>query len=315
MVGAVRAASETLPEKPAAYAVSCAERLAGAEAGVHGGAGAHLHEAAGADTIIDVIGCAVALDELGAFEDRIECMPLAMGGGTVEFSHGTSPCPAYAVLEILKGTGIQCCGTGAGAELTTPTGAALVAGLVESTAQFYPPMTVGSVGYGGGARDFEGFANVLRVVRGESGWGADSVTVLETSVDDATGEQIGAMIEGLQNVALDVSVVPAVSKKNRPSHSISVVCRHSEATRAAEIVSGYAGTLGIRVRRSGRMVAPRSEGSARVRVKGVEFDVRFKTGPGGAKPEFEDVRRVAEATGAGLREADSLVRSALEGET
>ena len=312
MVEAVRAASKKLPEKPAAYAVACAERLAGAEAGVHGGEGAHLHEAAGADTVIDLVGCAAALDELGAFEDKIECMPLAVGSGTVEFSHGTSPCPAYAVLEILKGTGIECCGTGADAELTTPTGAALVAGLVESTAQFYPRMTVGSVGYGGGARDFDGFANVLRVVRGRPSWGADSVTVLETSVDDATGEQIGAMIEALQEVALDVSVAPAVSKKNRPSHSISVVCGHQDAARAAEIVSGYTGTLGMRVRRSERIVAPRSAGSARVRVKGAEFDVRFKTGPGGAKPEFEDVRRVAEATGAGLREADSLVRAALE---
>lgn len=319
MVSAVREAARAvgLSAKPAAYAVSCAEKLAEAEARVHGGAEAHLHEAAGADTVVDIVGCAVALDDIGAFDDRVVCMPLAVGGGTVEFSHGTSPCPAYAVLEILRGTGIESRGTGAGAELTTPTGAALVAGLVGSTAQFYPPMEVDSVGYGGGARDFEGFANVLRVVRGRPSWGADSVDVLETSVDDATGEQVGAMIEELQGVALDVSVSAAVTKKNRPSHSVSVVCAAGDAARAARIMSACTGTLGVRVRRSERMVAPRSEASARVRVMGREFDVRFKTADGGraAKPEFEDVRRVAKETGASLREADFLVRAALEGKS
>lgn len=317
MVSAISSAARDLgfPRRQAEYAVSCAERLAAAEARVHGGGGAHLHEAGRADTAVDIAGCAAALGELGAFDDAVECMPLAVGGGTVEFSHGTSPCPAYAVLELLRGTGIESHGTGAGAELTTPTGAALVAGLVGSTSGFYPPMRVESVGYGGGARDFDGFANVLRVVRGAPAWGADSVTVLETSIDDATGEQIGAMIEALQGTALDVSVAAAVSKKNRPSHSVSVVCRHEDAARAAELVSDCTGTLGVRVRRTGRMVAPRSEESVRVSVRGREFDVRVKAGAGGrlTKPEFEDVRRVAEATGTALREADSLVRAALEG--
>lgn len=315
MVEAVRAASEALPEKPAAYAVSCAERLAGAESRVHGGGAAHLHEAAGADTVIDIVGCAAALDCVGAFDDRVECMPVALGGGTVEFSHGTSPCPAYAVLEILKGTGIEACGTGARAELATPTGAALIAGLVESTSSFYPPMSVESVGYGGGSRDFEGFANVLRVVRGSPSWGADSVSVLETSIDDATGEQIGAMIKELQGRVLDVSVVPAVSKKNRPSHCVWVVCRHSEAAEAAALMHAFTGTLGVRVRRTARMVAPRSEKTAKVRAGGREFEVRFKAGPGGRPPkaEFEDVRRVSKEAGISLREAESAARAALEG--
>ena len=316
VVAAVRQASEKiLTERPAAYAVSCAERLARAEAGVHGGQSAHLHEAGGADTLVDIVGCAFALGQLGAFEDEIACMPVALGSGTVEFSHGTSPCPAYAVLEILKGTGIESHGTPARAELATPTGAALLAGLVETSARFYPPVSAEAVGYGGGARDFAEFANVLRVVRGRPSWRSGSVTVLETSIDDATGEQVGAMIEKLQDSVLDVSVVPAVSKKNRPSYCVWVVCEHQDARRAAGVLHAFTGTLGVRARRTERMEYARSEKSERVRVRGKEFDVRFKSGAGGevVKPEFEDVRRVSEECGLTLREADAAVRAALGG--
>ena len=314
VVSAVRQASEILPEKPAAYAVSCAERLARAEAGVHGGQKAHLHEAACADTLVDMVGCAFALDRLGAFEDEIACMPIALGSGTVEFSHGTSPCPAYAVLEILKGTGIESHGTPARAELATPTGAALLAGLVESSAGFYPPVSVEAVGYGGGARDFAEFANVLRVVRGRPAWRSGSVTVLETSIDDATGEQVGAMIEKLQDTVLDVSVVPAVSKKNRPSYCVWIVCEHRDARRVAGVLHSCTGTLGVRARRTDRIEYARSEKSGKVRVRGKEFEVRFKSAGGEiVKPEFEDVRRVSEECGLTLREADAAVRAALGG--
>ena len=316
VVSAVRQASEKiLPERPAAYAISCAERLARAEAGVHGGQSAHLHEAGGADTLVDMVGCAFALEQLGAFEDEVSCMPVALGSGTVEFSHGTSPCPAYAVLEILKGTGIESHGTPARAELATPTGAALLAGLVETSARFYPPFSAEAVGYGGGSRDFAEFANVLRVVRGRPSWRGGSVTVLETSIDDATGEQVGAMIEKLQGTVLDVSVVPAVSKKNRPSYCVWIVCEHQDAQRAAGVLHAFTGTLGVRARRTERMEYARSEKSEKVRVRGKEFDVRFKSGAGGeiVKPEFEDVRRVSEECGLTLRGADAAVRAALEG--
>ena len=322
---------DALPEIPLSgraggFALACVDTLVGAESRVHGvGADSvHLHEASSMDTVVDILGCAIALDDLGllggAGGEEVISTPVAVGGGTVDFSHGTHSNPAPAILEIFRGSCIKIRGGGIGEELTTPTGACLLANLATSCRDFYPTMRVSSVGYGGGSRDFGSHPNVLKVVRGGPGGGGgsvqtDSVAVLETNVDDVSGEVIGGLIGRLSDGgAKDVTVSNAITKKNRPTNLVTVICAEGDADRLAGLLAAETGTLGIRVRRTDRMVRPREVVSSRITVRGVDFKVRVKADPATRrvlKVEFDDVRAVSEALGVPLRDAEILVRGAV----
>ena len=301
------------------------ERLVAAEAAVHGappGAAAHLHEAGGIDTVADMLGASIALDDLGLAGGRTACTPVAVGGGTVEFSHGTTPCPAPAVLEVLRGSGIAVCPGGGAmaprAELATPTGASLLREMAPECIGAYPEMSIEAVGHGAGSRDFDGFANVLRLVRGEAPMEpavrAGSVGVLETLVDDATGEEIGRAAEAVlaADGALDVWITPAVGKKGRPAHEITAVCEPGAEVRLARMLIAETGTLGVRVRRSGRVEAERSTRESGALVPGSGRPVRVKTNEaaGREKAESDDVAAAAASAGIPYREA---ARRAAEG--
>jgi len=174
----------------------------------------HFHEAASFDTVVDLLGTAIALDDLGCFDDDIVVTPVAIGGGTVTFSHGTSSNPAYAILEIFRESGIITVGGNVKDELTTPTGASMLVNLVKGCSEFYPPMKIQSIGYGAGQKDFEGFSNVLKIVRGVSSTKLqlDTVKILETNVDDVSGEVLGNMIEKIMaHGAKDVTISSAIT--------------------------------------------------------------------------------------------------------
>lgn len=300
--------------------------LVESEAAVHGSGvdSAHLHEAAGLDTVADMVGAAAAADDLGIAGGHAACTPVAVGCGTITFSHGTTPCPAPAVVEALRGSGILTCPGGGPrapprAELATPTGVALLRAMRPECALAYPEMTVEAVGHGAGSADFDGFANVLRLVRGDSptdaGVGAGTVGVLETLLDDATGEEIGRALEAVSAAdgALDAWASPALGRKGRPAHAITVVCEAGAEARLARMLMAETGTLGVRARRSGRLEAGRSERTVRVSLCGSDHAVRAKrsAATGREKPESDDVAAAAAAAGVPYIEASRAAAAAV----
>ena len=188
-----------ITEKAKTFAIKSIETLIRAESKIHGEPenSVHFHEAASFDTIVDILGTAIALDDLGCFDEDTIVTPVAIGGGTVTFSHGTSSNPAYAILEIFRESGIITVGGNVNDELTTPTGASMLVNLVKECSEFYPPMKIQSVGYGAGKKDFEQFSNVLKIVKGISTTQLqlDPVKILETNVVDVSGVVLGNMIE------------------------------------------------------------------------------------------------------------------------
>jgi len=158
----------TISESAKTFAIKSIETLIRAESKIHGEPedSVRFHEAASFDTVVDILGSAIALDDLGCFDDDIVGTPVAIGGGTMTFSHGTSSNPAYAILEIFRESGIITVGGNVKDELTTPTGASMIVNLVKESSEFYPPMKIQSIGYGAGQKDFEGFSNVLKIVWG-----------------------------------------------------------------------------------------------------------------------------------------------------
>jgi uncharacterized protein (TIGR00299 family) protein len=178
------------------YVLASISKLVTAEETIHDQSSKeiHLHELASADTFADIIGAATALDDLNVFENTsVWSTPVSLGGGTIELAHGTMSCPAPATLEILCKSDFLTIGGPIEAELTTPTGAALLTTLATGCTKFYPSMKPVSIGYGAGSKEFSEIPNVLRVILGEPcdfGLLSDEVSVIETNLDDATGELI-----------------------------------------------------------------------------------------------------------------------------
>lgn len=310
--------SEGLSADAGSFARASIGTLIDAESSVHGveRKSVHLHEAASLDTVVDIVGTAIALDDLGLFSERIVCTPVAVGGGTLTFSHGTTSNPAGAILEILRGRNIEICGGPTDVELTTPTGASMLVNLASECARFYPPMSPTQVGYGAGSADHEGFANVLKVVWGsaDSALAEGTVRVLETNLDDVTGEVIAHVIDALmRRGALDVTVSPGITKKGRPTSLVTVMCDADSYGVVLSTLIDETGTLGVRVRDSARVVVHRASEKTSVTVGGRTFEVRYKTALGRAKIEHDDVARVASDLGVPLWRARSMLDDAMAG--
>jgi len=271
----------TISESAKTFAIKSIETLIRAESKIHSEPedSVHFHEAASFDTVVDILGTAIALDDLGCFDDDIVTTPVAIGGGTVTFSHGTSSNPAYAILEIFRESGIITVGGNVKDELTTPTGASMLVNLVKECSEFYPPMKIQSIGYGAGQKDFEGFSNVLKIVRGVTSTKLqlDTVKILETNVDDVSGEVLGNMIEKIMaQGAKDVTISSAITKKGRPTNLVSVICDSDTMNSIMDLLVTETGTLGVRVRTSERYIVPRAVKTLSVNIQGQSFDVRYK---------------------------------------
>ena len=227
-------------------------KLGAAEAKVHGCSieKVHFHEVGAVDSIADIVGTAIGWDLLGV--DRIECSSIPTGTGTVKIAHGTVSIPAPATAELL--TNIPLAQSEIAAELTTPTGAAIAATIVDKFGSL-PAMQIKTVAFGAGDRDLESQPNVLRLLIGETEDTSnstadqihDEVWVLETNIDDMTGEAIGHCCGILQQAGvLDVYTTAIQMKKNRPGVTLTVLC-HSDSVAAAEqIMFEQTTTLGIR---------------------------------------------------------------------
>ncbi|GEL20146.1 nickel pincer cofactor biosynthesis protein LarC [Pseudonocardia asaccharolytica] len=255
----------------------------------------HLHEIGGVDTIVDIVGVAAALHLLAV--DAVHCGPLALGSGTVQTRHGTLPLPAPASAALLTAARAPVTSAGIAGETVTPTGIAL---LLAAGAQFgpIPAMTLQASGYGAGTRDEPNRPNVLPALLGETAASASLMVLIETNVDDVTGEVLGHLLEQLLDAgAADAWITPIGMKKSRPAHTVHVLAAPERAADCERMVLRETGSLGLRRSRVERPALPR-------RTTTVDVDghpVRVKHGPWGAKPEHDDVAAAAAALGLPLR--------------
>jgi len=260
----------------------------------------HFHELGGVDAIVDIVGVAAALEVLGV--ERVTASPVATGMGMVRSSHGLLPNPAPAVVELL--TGAPTYGTDAPVELTTPTGAGLLAALVEGWGPL-PPMTVTSSGFGAGSHDMEAFPNLTRVVIGTEAVpaaGGQPVVVLETNVDDVTGETLAHTLAVLLEAgAHDAWITPIVMKKGRPAHLVGVLADPADAARLAAVLAEETATLGVRVTELSRWASPRSVEVVDVEGQVVRVKVAGEDGRR-AKVEHDDAAAAARRLGLPLLE-------------
>ena len=291
-----------LPARVHARAVGVFVRLAAAEAEVHGCTPdeVHFHEVGAVDALIDVVGTCAALESLGI--DRVTAGRVALGSGTATTEHGLLPVPAPAVTRLLAGAPVS--GGAVEAELTTPTGAALLAELVDRWGPV-PDMTLLAGGLGAGSRNPEHVPNVVQVLIGEAApaAGTDEVVVIEANLDDVTGEVLAHTIARLmEEGARDAWVSPTVMKKGRPAHSLHALADPALVPALAEVIFAETGTLGLRTHTVQRMVQPRRVESVRGTVADPDSGpLRVKHGPHGAKVEFDDARAEAARTGTPLR--------------
>lgn len=274
-----------------------------AEARVHGSTldHIHFHEVGAIDSIVDIVGAAAGFDALGA--EVIVCAPLPTGRGAVRIDHGLCPVPTPGTAEILKG--IPLVDLPIEAELTTPTGAAIVKVLADRFGAL-PAMTIESVGYGAGTMNLPDRANVLRLFVGEAiaSPNTDQVCLLETNLDDVTGEVIGYVKQlSLKGGALDVYSTPIQMKKDRPGVVLSILCRPEDCERFETLLFQETGTLGIRRHRIERVKQARQAYTAQTAFGPVQGKLAWQ--PGGVPrfaPEFEDCARVAGEKGVPLRD-------------
>lgn len=305
-----------LAEKAKSFATSAIDTLLAAETKVHGTTieSVHLHEASGLDTVIDIVGTAIALNDLRYFDDEIITTPVAVGGGMLSFSHGVTTNPGEAILEIFKNSKITISGGKVKDELTTPTGASMLVNLATKCSEFYPQLKVSTVGYGAGTKNFDEFPNVLKIVHGEktTSYERDSVIILETNVDDVSGEVLGNMLEKIMDKgAKDVTITPAITKKSRPTHLISAICDTDSMNSVLDLLFSETGTLGIRVRASERFIVPRSIVKTTITIQDKKFPIRYKIigKDKNFKIESDDIKSVAESINKSYKQTEELLRN------
>jgi pyridinium-3,5-bisthiocarboxylic acid mononucleotide nickel chelatase len=279
-----------------------------AEAKVHGEPfdHVHLHEAGADDALVDVLGCAWLVEELGIGE--IYCSPLNVGSGWVKTSHGVLPVPPPAVAELLKDAPVY--SANAEAELVTPTGAAIIKTLAAKFLRL-PELTYGRIGYGAGGRDLPGLPNILRVFYGERDAfsPARRVYLVEATIDDASPQVLGAFLDrALELGALDVSLAPLVMKKNRLATKVTLVAEMARLDRLITAVFEETSSIGVRYYPVERRALERSIETVKVAGR----PVRIKTASLGgrrlnAQPEYDDALSVARKEGLPLK--DVLARA------
>jgi len=310
-----------LTDRARRFALNTINTLLGTEARFHREniRDLHLHEVGQIDTPAEIIGSAVALENLGLFNSKVYSTPVAVGGGLFRFSHGTVSSPAPATLEILRSKKFPLIGGPVESELATPTGVSILVNLVDEVTRFYPAMKPMKIGYGAGTKDFEEMPNVLRTVLGEPliyDLFKDEIVVLETNLDDVTGEIVGHVMDKLLlEGARDVSIVPIFTKKNRPGQILKVITDKENVERFSRLLIEETGSLGVRMYACERRILARESIPIEVVIDGLRECVRVKVAKDGRgeiiqlKPEYEDVKKISEKTFKPLREVMSIVES------
>jgi pyridinium-3,5-bisthiocarboxylic acid mononucleotide nickel chelatase len=296
------------------FSLSTIKTLLQAESRVHGHSAqdVELHELGSADTLVDVLGVACLAESLELADATWWSSPVAVGGGTTRFSCWTYPNPPPAVAEILRQNSLPMERGSANVELSTPTGAAITVNLVSKYSESYPSFRPERIGYGAGSKEIDEVANVLRLTIGQkigSSHPHDDIVILETNLDDVSGEIIGHAVERLMSEgARDVTVTPVLMKKSRPGQILSVIASSKTAERLASIIFEETGTLGVREIPVHRHIANRELSTIELKIGSQTHKIRVKvsrTTNGRiirAKPEYDDLRQIALETGVSLRD-------------
>ena len=290
-------------------AIATFTRLAEAEAKVHGRdiEDLHFHEVGALDAIADIVGTHAALHALGS----PVCLTRAvtLGSGTAAMAHGEMPLPAPATLELLGGIPVRMMDTGK--EMTTPTGAALIASLSE-------PLGAGTlvvperVGYGAGSRDDDGLPNVLRLLLATSDRSMGHVCIVTSTLDDMNPEVYGYVMERLfAGGALEVYFNPVMMKKNRPGTEVTVIAEERDVYEVAALLMNHTTTIGVRVHREERIELPRRKETVETEHGTIEIKVAVQ--PNGRElvsPEYESCKKAADKAGVSLIEVYEAARRA-----
>jgi len=306
------------------FSLSTVETLLQAESKVHGHSTkeVELEELGSADTLIDVLGVARLSEELGLANTTWWSTPVAVGGGTSNFSDRSYPNPPPAVAEILRASKFPMLRGHGDQELSTPTGVAITVNLVGRYSQSHPALRHDKVGYGAGSKDIYGVANILRIMVGqtlETPHSHDEMVILETNIDDVTGEILGRAAERLMaQGARDVTITPVYMKKNRPGHVVTVIAKKDDAEDLAQVLIAETGTLGVREVPVNRHISPRTSRTIQLRIGGKTRQVGVKIAEDrkgravGFKVEYEDLRRISDQTGISVLKLQRLANPLLE---
>ena len=307
-----------LPPGVERFATAVFDRLATAEAAVHGiePARVHFHEVGALDAIVDVVGCALGLESLGLLDATVTVSPIAVGGGTVTAAHGRLPVPPPAVLALLVDAAAPVAAHHAERELCTPTGAALLVTLADE----YGPMPACvpvAVGVGAGTADPPGHANVVRVVISEDrgrapAWVRTSMTIVETTVDDLDPRLWPEVLATLRGAgAADAWCAPLTAQKGRPGVLLTAVTADDRVDGVCAAIFAHTSTLGVRLFPVERRALPRD--SVTVDYRGLPVSVKRGYLDGvlvTAQPEYEEAEAAAKAAGHPVRRVLDEVRAA-----
>jgi pyridinium-3,5-bisthiocarboxylic acid mononucleotide nickel chelatase len=310
--------ASTLSSKVRDTALAIFQCLAKAEATVHGTGveEVHFHEVGAVDAIVDITGAAIAIETLGI--TRFYASPLPLSSGHIQTAHGVLPVPAPATLEILRQVPAPWKSSPAEGEMVTPTGAAILA----TVAKFQTPaITIERVGYGFGRKQFP-WPNCLRLCLGRARDSlqhaeqadTDWVTVIESNIDNMTGELLGGLMDRLLAAgALDVSYTPIQMKKNRPAVMVTVICQEEEGDSMAGLLLSESSTLGVRISQVQRLKAQRM--FERIETPIGPMSIKVKRLGGriiSATPEFEECQRLAHERGLSLEDVYEVARQVIE---
>ena len=272
----------------------------------------HFHEVGASDAVADVIGSIYAYHSLNLDRQKTIGLPIAVGGGRVKTAHGTIPVPAPAVVEILKDA--KMVGGPVDSELATPTGCAIYAEICDEIKEFIPLIKPKKVAYGAGKKDFD-HPNVLRIIETSDVSESDEIDVIETNIDHLTGEEIGYLFDKLlEEGASDVSITPIIMKKNRQGSLLKVISARKNREHLLDTIFKETGSLGIRIAPNlHRGIAKREFIKKEYEIEGKTYEVTFKIGYVNgeiisSRPEYEDLKRIAEDSGLALKEIKELVK-------
>lgn len=303
-----------IDEKVKRTSIKVFERIAKAESKVHGKTmdEVHFHEVGASDAVADVIGSIYAYYSLNLDKQKVIGLPIAVGGGTVKTAHGIIPVPAPAVIEILNGAHII--GGPVDSELATPTGCAIYMEICDEINEFIPSVKPKNAGYGAGRKDFD-HPNILRIIETSDITESDRIDVIETNIDHLTGEEIGYLFDKLlDDGASDVSITPIIMKKNRQGSLLKVISSRKNRDKIVETIFAETGSLGIRISPNmHRGVAKREFVKKTFDINGKKYEVTFKIGYINGeiiskRPEYEDLKRIAEDSDLPLRKVKELIK-------
>jgi hypothetical protein len=309
--------SGDLPESVKQASLDTFQRVAECEAEVHGTTiqKVHFHEVGAVDSIIDIVGTHLALDQLKP--DRIHSSSLHVGSGTVKCAHGIMPVPAPATALLLRG--VPSYSADVDGELVTPTGAALIAQLAESFGPM-PEMVTDSVGVGSGTKDIPDRPNVIRALFGESTSdtkATETITVIEANIDDMNPEHFPVLLEDvLAAGAVDAFITPIMGKKGRPAHLVTVLTKDDTSQSVVDTLIKGSTTLGVRMRKEDRVCLDRDWKTVTTQWGDVKIKIgSYEGAVQNMAPEHDDCVTVSRKAGVSVKEVyQAALAAAVKGE-